>query len=75
MVFEGSLGPRPVCAIRVTRGGLEPSREPSPRRTFPTSLTGDLKSEIAEDVWERGCFEGTMGVYKPICRFNRTIAR
>ena len=54
MVFEGSLGPRPVCAIRVTRGGLEPS----PRRTFPTSLTGDLKSEIAEDeavsreLWE-----------------------
>ena len=28
----------------------------SPRRTFPTSLTGDVTSEIAEDDWERGCF-------------------
>ena len=27
----------------------------SPRRTFPTSLTGDVISEIAEDDWERGC--------------------
>ena len=26
----------------------------SPRRIFPTSLTGDVTSEIAEDVWERG---------------------
>ena len=26
-----------------------------PRRTFPTSLTGDVTSEIAEDDWERGC--------------------
>ena len=26
----------------------------SPRRTFPTSLTGDVTSEIAEDDWERG---------------------
>ena len=28
----------------------------SPPRTFPTSLTGDVTSEIAEDDWERGCF-------------------
>ena len=25
-----------------------------PRRTFPTSLTGDVTSKIAEDDWERG---------------------
>ena len=24
-------------------------------RIFPTSLTGDVTSEIAEDAWERGC--------------------
>ena len=36
-----SLVPRPVRAIRVTRGGLEPS-------------AGDVTSEIAEDDWERG---------------------
>ena len=43
-----SLVPRPVRAIRVTRGGLE----------LPTSLAGDVSrdvtSEIAEDDWERG---------------------
>ena len=27
----------------------------SPRRTFPTSLKGDVTSEISEDDWERGC--------------------
>ena len=42
-----SLVPRPVRAIRVTRGGLEPS-------AIATSLTGDVTSEIAEDDWERG---------------------
>ena len=47
-----SLVPRPVRAIRVTRGGLEPS---AIARIFPTSLTGDVISEIAEDNWERGC--------------------
>ena len=26
------------------------------RRIFPTSLTGDVTSAIAEDDWERGCF-------------------
>ena len=25
------------------------------RRIFPTSLTGDVTSEITEDDWERGC--------------------
>ena len=25
------------------------------KRIFPTSLTGDITSEIAEDDWERGC--------------------
>ena len=51
-----SLVPRPVCAIRVTRGGLEPSAiaRGRPGRIFPTSLTGDVTSEIAEDDWERG---------------------
>ena len=46
-----SLVPRPVRAIRVTRGGLEQS---AIARIFPTSLTGDVTSEIAEDDWERG---------------------
>ena len=35
------------------------SRAPSDQRRFgtefPTSLTGDVTSEIAEDDWERGC--------------------
>ena len=46
-----SLVTRPVRAIRVTRGGLEPS---AIAQIFPTSLTGDVTSEIAEDDWERG---------------------
>ena len=45
------LAPRSVRAIRVTRGGLEQS---AIARIFPTSLTGDVTSEIAEDDWERG---------------------
>ena len=52
-----SLVPRPVRAIRVTRGGMEPSAialEVYPRRIFPTSLTGDVTPEIAEDDWEQG---------------------
>ena len=44
---------RAVGAIRVTRGGLEPSAN-FPRRIFPTTLTGDVTSKIAEDDWERG---------------------
>ena len=48
-----SLVLRPVCATRVTRGDLEPSAN-FPWRIFPTSLTGDVTSEIAEDDWERG---------------------
>ena len=57
----GSLVPRPVRAIRVTRGGLEPSAiaRGRPGRIFPTSLTGDVTSEIAEDDWERGWGLGT----------------
>ena len=50
--LKTSLVPRPVHASRVTRGGLEPSA--NFRQFFPTSLTGDLTSEIAEDDWERG---------------------
>ena len=38
-----SLVPRPVRATRITRGGLEPS---AIGWIFPTSLTGDVKSEI-----------------------------
>ena len=35
---------------------LETERDSArrPRRIFPTSLTGDVTSEIAEDDWERG---------------------
>ena len=36
-----------------------------PRRIFPTSLTGDVASEIAEDDWERGCVFGC--VSSPSC--------
>ena len=47
-----SLVPRPGRFIRVTKGGLQPS---GIARIFPTSLTGDVTSEIAEDDSERGC--------------------
>ena len=40
---NSSLVPRAVRAIRVTRECLE-----------PTSMTGDVTSEIAEDGWKRG---------------------
>ena len=61
----GSLVPRPVRAIRVTRGGLEPSAIARyPRRIFPTSLTGDVTSEIAEDDWERGWSPGSSRYWK-----------
>ena len=53
LFFRLSLVPRPVRAIRVTRGGLEPSA--NPRRIFSTSLTGSFTSEIAEDDWKRSC--------------------
>ena len=46
-----SLVPRPVRAIRVTRGGLEAS---AIVQIFPTSLTGDVISEIPKDDWEQG---------------------
>ena len=45
-----SLVSRPVCAIRVTGGGLKPS---AIARIFPSQ--GDVTSEIAEDDWERDC--------------------
>ena len=47
-----SLVPRPVRAIRIDKRRLGTECD---RRSFPTSLTGDVKSEIAEDDWERGC--------------------
>ena len=34
---------------------LSELQEEACRRIFPTSLTGDFTSEIAEDDWERGC--------------------
>ena len=40
---NSSVVPRPVRPIRVTRECLE-----------PTSMTGDVTSEIAEDGWKRG---------------------
>ena len=36
------------------RLGTERDSARRPRRIFPTSLTGDVTSEIAEDDWERG---------------------
>ena len=41
---DSNLLPRPVLAIRVTRGGLEPSAIEY-AANFPTSLTGDVTSE------------------------------
>ena len=49
-----SLLPRPVPAIRVIRGGLGTECDNS-ARIFPTSLTVDDISEVAEDDWELGC--------------------
>ena len=51
-----SVAPRLVRAILVTREGLERSAIANFfRRIFPTSLAGDVTSEIAEDDWVRGC--------------------
>ena len=36
----------------------------SPGRIFPTSLTGDVTSEIAEDDWERGWSPGSSRYWK-----------
>ena len=50
-----SLVPRPIRAMRVSGGGLEPSaivRRP-PRRIFLPSSWGDVTFD-AEDDWERG---------------------
>ena len=38
-----------------------------PRRIFPTSLTGDVTSEIAEDDWERGCRKHLCAVLSQTC--------
>ena len=56
-----SLVPRPVHAIRVTRGGLQPSAIES-SANFPTSLTGDVTFEIAEDDWVRGWVDSRLKV-------------
>ena len=37
------------------RLGTERDSARRPRRIFPTSLTGDVTSQIAEDDWELGC--------------------
>ena len=37
------------------RLGAERDSARRPRRIFPTSLTGDVTSEIAKDDWKRGC--------------------
>ena len=58
---DSSLVPRPVLAIRVTRGGLEPSAIEY-AANFPTSLTGDVTFEIAEEDWERGCVDSRLKV-------------
>ena len=55
-VVLSSLVPRPVRAILVTSGGLE-----------PTSLTGDVTSEITDDDWERGRVLSTCYVVLTIC--------
>ena len=46
---EHSLVPRPIPAIRVRGGGLEPSG-----RVLPTSFTGDVTTKLAGDDWGRG---------------------
>ena len=37
---------------------------------FPTSLTGDVTSEIAEDDWERGCKKLRIRNQPPVRSFN-----
>ena len=68
---DSSLVPRPVLAIRVTKGGLEPSSIEY-AANFPTSLTGDVTSEIAEDDWERGCVDSRLKVPYSGFFFNGT---
>ena len=51
-----SFVPRLVRAILGTGEGLETSAIANFfRRIFPTSLAGDVTSEIAEEDWVRGC--------------------
>ena len=47
VLLTPSLVPRPVRAIRVTRGNQRHQRGLG-------TLTGDVTSEITEDDWERG---------------------
>ena len=47
-----SLVPTPVRAIRIDKRRLGTECD---RRIFRTSLTGDVKCEISEHDWERGC--------------------
>ena len=50
VLVSNSVDPRPIPAMRVNRGGLDSST----RRIFPTSLIGDVTSELGEDNRERG---------------------
>ena len=63
-VFEqgprvGGIQPRTQACSRYPseqrRLGTERDSARRPGRIFPTSFTGDVTSEIAEDDWERGC--------------------
>ena len=44
-----------VTASYPSQFALSELPEEAWNRIFPTSLTGDVTSEIAEDNWERGC--------------------
>ena len=49
-----TLQPRTQASLRYLSDQRRLGTErDSPRRTFPTSLTGDVTSEIAEDDWEK----------------------
>ena len=57
-VKKSTLQPRTQvfsrCPSDQSRLGTKRDRRIFPR-IFPTSLTGDVTSEISEDDWERGC--------------------
>ena len=76
LMVQSSLVPRPVRAIWVNRGGLEPSAiaRGRPRRTSPTSLTGDVTSEIDEDDLERGWVQPCLNLsLNPHLPFNNHV--
>ena len=56
-----TIQPRTQACSRYPSDQRRLGTERDPGRIFPTSLTGDVTSEIAEDDWERGwsrsCFE------------------